>query len=421
MVRLNRRAFKEKGGEKFMTLKTRLTTAIATGAVLLNALAPLALADTNLEISGNGAFSDNTAKVNTSNNTTVVQNNDANIKNDVDVKANTGHNDANFNTGGDTTIMTGDANATVKVDNAVNVNKANVSSCCSNDTNVLISGNGAYSDNDVKLNSSNDVNVFQNNKANVKNDVDVKANTGHNDANFNTGGDTTIMTGDANVDVSLMTLANANSATVGGSDSAHGTLSARILGNGAYSDNDIKLKFDNDSLITQDNRAYIKNDVDVDADTGHNDANFNTGGDIDVITGDANVDVMIDNLANFNAANIDDCGCFSDVLARISGNGAYSDNDIKLKFDNDKSIFQDNHARLKNDVDVKADTGRNDAEFNTDGDTTVSTGDINSNVDLNNHTNVNLVGQDLSDLLDLLFGDVEFSFDPSFLFMSHHA
>ena len=39
-----------------MTFKTRLTTAIATGAVLLNALAPIAAADT-ITVSGNGAFS----------------------------------------------------------------------------------------------------------------------------------------------------------------------------------------------------------------------------------------------------------------------------------------------------------------------------------------------------------------------------
>jgi hypothetical protein len=399
-----------------MTLKTRLTTAIATGAVLLNALAPLALADTNIQISGNGAFSDSTANVNTSNNTTVTQNNNANISNDVDIHANTGNNDASFNTGGSTSVSTGDANTAVRVDNAVNVNKATVNSCCSNDANVQISGNGAYSDNDVNLRSDNDVRLTQNNNANIRNDVDVHANTGDNNANFNTGGDVSINTGDANTVVGLRTLANANSASIGGGSGNHGTLSARILDNGAFSDNDINLNFDNDSRIRQDNRANIRNDVDVNANTGHNDANFNTGGDVDVVTGDANARVWVDNLANFNAASIDDCGCFSDVLARISGNGAYSDNTIRARFDNDKNIRQDNNARLNNDVDVHADTGRNDAKFNTDGDTSVDTGNTHSNVDLNNNANVNLLNSDgLHDFFHNLLGDLNFTMDPSFL------
>lgn len=392
-----------------MTLKTRFTTAFATGAVLLNALAPLSFAQsTNIQISGNGAFSDNTANVSTSNDVRVTQDNNANINNDVDVDANTGNNDANFNTGGDTTVRTGDANVDVSVTNVANKNVASVTNCCSQSTDVLISGNGAYSDNTVRLDSDNNVRLTQDNYARINNDVDVDANTGDNDAKFNTGGDVAIVTGDADVDVDLLTMVNANSAMIGGGDGDGGTLSARILDNGAFSDNSIRLDFDNDVRLNQDNRAHVDNDVDVDADTGRNDANFNTGGDVDVVTGDANVDVNVDTLANFNAANIDDCGCFSDVLAEIDGNGAFSDNSIRADFDNDLRLSQDNDLRLHNDVDVDADTGHNDAEFNTgsNGDTSIDTGDVNSGVDLNNHSNVNLLNAG-SDMLD----DLEFSFD----------
>ena len=392
-----------------MTLKTRFTTAFATGAVLLNALAPLSFAQsTDIQISGNGAFSDNTANVSTSNDVRVTQDNNANINNDVDVDANTGNNDANFNTGGDTTVRTGDANVDVSVTNVANKNVASVTNCCSQSTDVLISGNGAYSDNTVRLDSDNNVRLTQDNYARINNDVDVDANTGDNDAKFNTGGDVAIVTGDADVDVDLLTMVNANSAMIGGGDGDGGTLSARILDNGAFSDNSIRLDFDNDVRLNQDNRAHVDNDVDVDADTGRNDANFNTGGDVDVVTGDANVDVNVDTLANFNAANIDDCGCFSDVLAEIDGNGAFSDNSIRADFDNDLRLSQDNDLRLHNDVDVDADTGHNDAEFNTgsNGDTSIYTGDVNSGVDLNNHSNVNLLNAG-SDMLD----DLEFSFD----------
>ena len=372
-------------------------------------MAPLSFAQsTDIQISGNGAFSDNTANVSTSNDVRVTQDNNANINNDVDVDANTGNNDANFNTGGDTTVRTGDANVDVSVTNVANKNVASVTNCCSQSTDVLISGNGAYSDNTVRLDSDNNVRLTQDNYARINNDVDVDANTGDNDAKFNTGGDVAIVTGDADVDVDLLTMVNANSAMIGGGDGDGGTLSARILDNGAFSDNSIRLDFDNDVRLNQDNRAHVDNDVDVDADTGRNDANFNTGGDVDVVTGDANVNVNVDTLANFNAANIDDCGCFSDVLAEIDGNGAFSDNSIRADFDNDLRLSQDNDLRLHNDVDVDADTGHNDAEFNTgsNGDTSIDTGDVNSGVDLNNHSNVNLLNAG-SDMLD----DLEFSFD----------
>ena len=46
-----------------MTYNKRIITAIATGAVLLNAMAPLALADTTLTVTGNGALSNNAVNV----------------------------------------------------------------------------------------------------------------------------------------------------------------------------------------------------------------------------------------------------------------------------------------------------------------------------------------------------------------------
>jgi hypothetical protein len=401
-----------------MTLKTRLTTAFATGAVLLNALAPLSFAQsTTIELSGNGAFSDNTANVSTSNDVRVDQDNDAYINNDVDVDANTGGNDANFNTGGDVAINTGDANVDVSVMNVANKNVATVDNCCTQSTDVLISGNGAYSDNTVRLDSDNRVRLDQDNDANIRNDVDVDADTGNNDANFNTGGDVSVVTGDADVDVALLTMVNANSAMIGG-DGEGSMLSARILDNGAFSDNSIRLDFDNDVRLDQDNDANIRNDVDVDADTGRNDANFNTGGDVSIHTGDANVDVMVDTLANFNAADIDNCGCFSDVLAKIAGNGAFSDNSIRADFDNDLRVDQDNDLHLRNDVDVDADTGHNDAEFNTGesgSDPSIHTGDVNTGVELNNHSNVNLFNSG---------DDFEFTFDFHELLamlMAHHS
>jgi hypothetical protein len=421
--------YKRKEVKKIMNIKTRFTTAIATGAVLLNALAPVALAQTmNLEISGNGADSDSTANVTTTNNTTVSQTNVANIENDVVVDADTGHNDANSNTGGDVSIETGDATTDVAVANAVNANSATVDNCCVTGGDVKISGNGEGSDNRVNLTLGNNVALTQYNVANVNNDVDVESDTGWNDANSNTGGDVSVSTGDANTSVLLSTMANANSATVGGGSGTGGTLSAWITGNGADSDNRINLDLNNDVLLSQINTADVLNEVDVDSDTGHNDANSNTGGDVSIETGDADTTVVVDNMVNFNSADADACGCIGSLNAKISGNGEGSDNRIRYMADSTLLLTQANVANLDNDVDVDGDTGHNDTNSNTgrvgaESDPSITTGDADSDVAVSNSGNVNLFGEGGLDLDELLEG-FEFDFDLSWLaglFLSFHS
>ena len=389
-------------------LQKKVATAIATGALIFNSLAVPAFADVTVVISGNGSDSDNDATVDVDQSTTVVQENQANISNDVDATADTGNNDANDNTGGDVTIETGDADVDVEVTNSVNSNTASVN-CCNGDIDVLIEGNGSDSDNDVDVDVDTTTSVFQENKAYIKNDIDADADTGNNDANDNTGGDVTIETGDAGVDVEVTNSANANWARVSGNDGGT-SLSARILGNGSDSDNDIKIDFDRSVVVTQENQANIENYVDADADTGNNDANDNTGGDVSIETGDADVDVTIDNLVNFNWADVN-CGCFLDVFAKIAGNGSDSDNDIDVDIDDTLIVFQENSCKkswggwwrrskkpcLDNHVHADADTGGNDAEDNTgapDGDPSIETGDADVDVTIDNSGNVNVFGEE---------------------------
>ncbi len=406
--------------------KKKLITGIATGAILLNALTPLAFADTTIEISENGSSSDNTANVNTESTTTVVQNNTANVSNNVDANATTGGNDANDNTGGDVVISTGDADTSVDVSTAVNANQADVDQCnCDNDADVLISGNGYNSDNDVKLKTSNDVSVFQDNTAKISNDIDANAKTGNNDANRNTGGDVLVFTGDAQSSVNVDNKANANIAKVGGNGDGS-DMDLRIIGNGSNSDNDIRVEAHQSVLLVQNNDAYVYNNIDAKAKTGGNDANDNTGGDVIIDTGDAKAWVEVDNMVNFNAADVD-CGCLSDVLAKIHGNGSNSDNDIKAKIEKDLSAFQDNASDLYNYVDAKAKTGHNDAKRNTgpvDGIDPVEilTGDSTSWTDVNNSGNVNIFGPSIDwwDFVDGLDLDFDFHFDLSLLLSLLH-
>lgn len=403
--------------------KRQLISAMAAGAMVLNLAAP-AIAGTTIEISGNGSDSNNTANVTQTGDTNVTQYNNATVNNDVDVDSDTGNNDANDNTGGDVSIDTGDVNTTVTVNNTLNSNAAEVDCCPTNgDTEVLISENGTDSDNDVKLNQDKDINVTQLNYARVNNDVDVDSDTGYNDAEDNTGGSVTIETGDADTTVMISNTANSNWARVGNGDSNGGSLSVRILDNGSNSDNDINLTLDGDVTLTQWNEAKINNDVDVDSDTGNNDANDNTGGDVVIDTGDIDTDVTVDNEVNFNAADID-CGCLlDDILVKIAGNGTDSDNDIVATLGGDQDVEQtnqfscgghgDKHNKKCADVDIDSDTGHNDAEDNTgdpDGDPSIETGDVDNNVEVNNSGNSNAFGVDLDDLDWPDFPGFNFSF-----------
>jgi hypothetical protein len=271
-------------------LQRRFVTALATGALLANTVLP-AFAGTTIEISGNGADSKNKAEVDIDQSTYVEQSNQADIDNHVYAKADSGDNDANRNTGGGVSVDTGDASTTVSVSNQANSNVADVDCCGTGDVDVLISGNGDSSRNRVNLDVNDDPEtgtlVVQKNSADIDNDVKAKAETGDNDANRNTGGDVSIMTGMATTGVTVSNSANCNMAYVGGSGEGGMSLSAKILGNGADTRNKIDLDFDRSVWVEQTNRADIDNDVEAKAESGDNDANRNTGGTVSISTGDA--------------------------------------------------------------------------------------------------------------------------------------
>lgn len=414
-------------------LKQQTFSVLAAGAMLLNVATP-ALASTEITISGNGSGSDNNVVVQSTNTTTVNQNNTANVTNNIKTNADTGDNKANYNTGGNVEISTGNADVTANVSNDLNSNVAKVDCCAANNTEVKISGNGANSDNKVGLVNSNTTTLNQKNNANVTNDVDVDAETGNNKAGANVGGDVSITTGKAKVTVDLDTKANSNVAKIGNGHSATPTPSASflIIGNGSGSDNEIAAALTNKTTLNQNNSANIGNDVDVDADSGDNKANYNTGGDVVITAGypaGAVVNVDVDNLVNFNAADVD-CGCEFDVTAKISGNGAEADDDkhhknwwdkwfdkdenyIGLTLDNIQTVGQTNGANLTNDVDVEdAESGDNEASYNVGEagtDPSITTGTAVSTTSVSNEGNSNILGDFSFDMPELP-SNVEISF-----------
>lgn len=393
--------------------KKQIVSMLAAGAMVLNLAVP-AFASTTIQISGNGAGSDNAVVTTQTSTNTVSQNNTANVTNNVTTNANTGNNTANFNTGGNTTVTTGGANTTANVTNTLNSNAAQISNCnCGSNTDVKISDNGALSQNQVNpLTVTNTNTISQNNEANVTNNVNAKASTGGNDATFNTGGNTTIRTGTANSTANVKTVANANMATIGGSATSNPTASFTISGNGAGSNNYISAVLENTNSVSQNNDANVTNNVTTKAKTGYNDANFNTGGNDTITTGAANATANVDNMVNFNSASVD-CGCLFNVLAKISGNGAGTldhglldflglggDNSILLDLENTNVVAQNNEANLTNDVYAKAKTGGNVASENTGplsvDPTTIMTGAASELTNVHNAGNVNMAGKPFS-------------------------
>lgn len=393
-----------------MTINKALASAIATGALLVNSAIP-AFAVT-LEVSGNGADSASAIGTSVTNTTNVVQSNTANISNNVSANSSSGGNAALDNTGGDTTVLTGDATVGVGISNTVNSNTADVRGCCNNtNADVLVAGNGARSDNAVELGLRNSTGVFQTNDANFDNNVHADAVTGENLAADNTGGFTLVHSGDARTTVLLDNTANANVAHVGGvlglAGSA-GTVSARILGNGADSYNTISLGVEKSVEAVQDNYADIENNVHADSSTGGNAVLDTTGGASGILSGNATTGVSIDNLANFNSADLD-CGCLLDVAAKVAGNGAGSANYIAADLIDAQSAFQTNDWSCGgglydfvwsdrgscNNVHADSDSGANllDGSTNWLGrDPITDTGNTRSDVVIENTGNANVLG-----------------------------
>src|SRR3989344_2301053 len=95
-----------------------------------------------------------------------------------------------------------------------------------------------------------------------------------------------------------------------------------ISGNGSGSDNDIKLDVDQTTVVEQNNYADVYNKIEAESETGDNDAEDNTGGDVSIKTGSADTSVTLSTTANANWAQVgggDQPG--GSVSLRILGNG----------------------------------------------------------------------------------------------------
>ena len=428
--------------------------------------------EVNVNNSGNGAGSNNSAGVDVSSDSTVSIDNNADVDNNLNLLANSGNNVASYNVG-DSEIETGDANISGVVITSANETGLGIveyniiddhmgdiilavpdglfgcGSCdAGSDISAGNTGNGTDSTNSIEIDSDNTTNTTVNNDADVVNNLDLSANTGYNQTSYNTGGDSSITTGDANVAANLLNFVN--STIVGGvafvvnvfgdlvgdiifPDSLPGiggtSLSATNSGNGADSTNTIDMDSANENNTTLNNFADIDNILNIDATTGGNSTNYNTGGDSSIETGDVFVNAEVLNIVNTNLLGdsseplwlilVNNMGSWTgriigalsgtnysgsdgfvftigdggEVIAANSGNGAGSTNDIGISQNNTNNLDINNTANVTNNVNIKANTGGNSASYNTGGDSSIETGDVNVAASIMNFINTNIIGR----------------------------
>lgn len=244
----------------------------------------------DLIISDNGSDSQNNVSISQENNTQVQQQSTADIQNDTQTTADTGGNEASGNSG-DTTINTGDVQASEIINNEANQSVVD-SPCCPTSTTATISGNGADSQNNIEINRDNSTNINVNQEANISNQSQGTLISGNNTASNNIG-NTTIETG--NISASLETFNQGiNMSRVEVAQGSGGEVSLKVSGNGTGSNNSITFSDTQETNIEIDNRIDLDNVIDWEAITGNNFAQGNLG-DVFIRTGDADLEIIIEN------------------------------------------------------------------------------------------------------------------------------
>lgn len=421
---------------------------------------------------GNGTGSTNDTSLTTNTTNTDTQTNDATVANNTYLSSVSGDNSASDNVG-DTAIISGDANlgATVITSSNTNLDGVELAEFNVNDNytgdiilafsdpscggttvcgaslgSVGNTGNGSDSVNDASLDSTTTDTTTQTNTADLTNNLVFEANSGENLAEDNTGGDTSITTGDANIAANVFSLLNNNFVGTGtpvllAVVNIFGDLVGDIImpdvdsmtvantGNGSGSENSTSVDQTTTNTTTQTNLANIDNNISVDANTGNNETDDNTyefGQGSSVETGDVSIDANLVNIANQNVSGdtwwvvlVNNAGqWFGQILGADpnsnfagsagtefvldeegnvvaignTGNGSDTTNNTSVSTTTTNTTTQSNTANLTNNISVNANTGKNSTTGNTGGTNSIATGDVNVLLNVYNFVNNNFVG-----------------------------
>ena len=198
----------------YFKLVAGMGAAIVAGALLAGSTFAA-----DIVIKDNGMGSSNKIVVSNIETCTVVQGSETNVLAAVSASASTGGNSANYNTGGNVTVKSGNASATATMTVTGGSNTATNPCCCevnpcgcggTSVPSVVIADNGVFSCNKVKLTNYSSSTVIQGASTNVGANVGAKAKTGKNKAWFNTGGTTNVTSGKATSSATLTVTGGSN-------------------------------------------------------------------------------------------------------------------------------------------------------------------------------------------------------------------
>jgi hypothetical protein len=245
---------------------------------------------------------------------------------------------------------------------------------------------GPLSENTCTVINRDTVTVNNVNDAQIVNKVSTKSNTGGNSASMNTLGGT-ITTGDAVSNVQVQSVANINTTNITGGLATGGNTGSNSI-TGPSSTNSVYMENNHTVAVTNDNTATVRNRIDVDSNTGWNDANTNTGPAV-IKTGDASLGLAVLNHANDNLNDIRGSAAGAGTnVAENSTTGPFSENTVAIINRYAAAVNNVNDLQVKNEVDAWASSGKNDANKNTLGGD-IETGDADAAVGVETEGNIN--------------------------------
>lgn len=363
------------------TLIQKTAAVVSTGSILLSLASPAFALTSDSYNAYTGADSVNKSHVSVTEETTVVQDNVANIQNNIDFNVNTGKNQNSMNTG-DSVTDTGDISVGTTISNQANSNFAELPQCGTCTTNIdsgnAKTGYDSYNKSAVTVEKVNQ--LFQSNDAYVDNNVKVKTDTGNNDASKNLYG-SYIHTGDISGASVVGNDLNNNVATMAGVGLGLGG-SHYVSANsetGADSSNASIIKSIYSNIVDQQNIADVDNDAYLDFNSGRNTGEKNTGYTA-IDTGDIMTGVTFGTTANHNFAVMNNDCCGIQVQDGNSKTGYYSDNEATTWIEKALQAFQTNHGDADNNAKGNVNTGYNEANKNND--PLIYTGEIEAGVQI---------------------------------------
>ncbi len=138
-----------------------------------------------------------------------------------------------------------------------------------------------------------------------------------------------------------------------------------ISGNGASSINTVTVDTSCTTVIDQSNKTKVETSVNINQNSGNNQASKNTGGDVSITTGDNDAAISVMVGGSSNSADVNPCCCSKTSDTSISKNGESSINSTNLSSTNLLVETQTNYKKVKTKVKVKQNTGKNKTNKNT--------------------------------------------------------